>query len=231
MRKGSPMTVAATPVRRGRALHARRDRVAFIDIPERSYLAVDGCERTGSQTFQNAIATLYPVAYALHFTLRKAGIQAPVGMVEGLYWFAPDDVMGDRTGGGTAASGPWSWRLMIAIPDEATEIDVEGAIRDAADRRNLPALSRLHVTRFREGTCVQMLHVGAYSMEQPTIERLQRAAVEAGYEVYGPHHEIYLNDPRQVGEDRAKTILRQPIRRAAGSADEGRFRDAPDARL
>jgi hypothetical protein len=43
------------------------------------------------------------------------------------------------------------------------------------------------------------------------IRKLHAAIAAAGLRPNGPHHEIYLNDPHRVGEERAKTVLRQPV--------------------
>jgi hypothetical protein len=187
---------------------ARRDRVRFVEVPERRFLAVDGCARPGGQTFQNAIKTLYPVAYTLHFLLRQAGVNAPVGALEGLYWLAPEYVTDQER-------EPMSWRLMIPIPAEASEQDVEQAIHDAVAKRQLPALALLHVVTWSEGPSAQILHIGPYAAEPPTIGKLMAAIGAAGFQASGPHHEIYISDPRRVGEARTKTVLRQAVRPAA----------------
>jgi hypothetical protein len=93
-------------------------------------------------------------------------------------------------------------------------VDVETAIHEATQRRTLPALERLHVVRWEEGPAAQITHVGPYSAETPTIRRLHEAIVEAGYEPHGQHHEIYLNNPRDVGEAKARTLVRRPVRPA-----------------
>lgn len=64
-----------------------------------------------------------------------------------------------------------------------------------------------------EGRCVQILHVGSYDDEAPTIARLHAEFIPAnGLTENGPHHEIYLGDPLTVVPDRLKTVLRQPVR-------------------
>ncbi|HKO34155.1 MAG TPA: GyrI-like domain-containing protein [Candidatus Limnocylindria bacterium] len=200
-------------------VRARRDRVDFVDIPRRTYLAVDGCERPGGQTFQNAIATLYPIAYALHFLLRKSGVKASIGALEGRYWITTEDRADANPGGEQRAAAPSRWQLVLPVPDSATEADIEQAIREAARRRTLPAMSRLHVIHWDEHTCAQLLHVGPYASEAPSLTRLRDGITRAGFEPIGPHHEIYLNDPRQVGETRAKTILRLQVRSRTSSPD------------
>ena len=33
-----------------------------------------------------------------------------------------------------------------------------------------------------------------------------------GFDFNGPHHEIYLGDPRKTAPEKLKTILRQPVK-------------------
>ena len=58
---------------------------------------------------------------------------------------------------------------------------------------------------------MQVLHHGPYSEEGPTIDRLHAAIDEAGLALRGPHHEVYLSDPRRTAPERMRTILRQPV--------------------
>ena len=70
---------------------------------------------------------------------------------------------------------------------------------------------RMYRDTWAEGPSAQILHVGPYGDEGPTIQKLHGAIAAAGLRPHGPHHEIYLNDPHRVGEDRARTVLRQPV--------------------
>jgi hypothetical protein len=55
-----------------------------------------------------------------------------------------------------------------------------------------------------------MLHVGPYDKEAETVALMQSFAQANGLKLSGPHHEIYLSDPRRVPPERLKTILRVP---------------------
>jgi hypothetical protein len=55
------------------------------------------------------------------------------------------------------------------------------------------------------------MHLGPYSEEGPTIERLMKYGQELG-ELTGKHHEIYLGDPRRAKPDKLKTIIRHPVK-------------------
>jgi len=55
-----------------------------------------------------------------------------------------------------------------------------------------------------------MLHVGPYERENETVALMESFAEANGLKLSGPHHEIYLSDPRRVPAERLKTILRVP---------------------
>ena len=66
---------------------------------------------------------------------------------------------------------------------------------------------------YREGLSAQIMHIGPYAAEEPTIARLHSFIRDNGYELNGKHHEIYLSDPRRTAPEKLKTVLRQPIRK------------------
>jgi hypothetical protein len=57
----------------------------------------------------------------------------------------------------------------------------------------------------------QLLHVGPFAEEGPTIERLHNYIEENGYRRRGRHREIYLSDLRRAAPEKLRTIIRQPI--------------------
>jgi hypothetical protein len=81
----------------------------------------------------------------------------------------------------------------------------------ARNKKNAPPLYDTTFGRHTDGQSAQILHVGPYAEEAPTIARLHRFIREKGYHFGGKHHEIYLNDPRRTAPEKLKTILRQPI--------------------
>lgn len=190
---------------------ARRDRVRFVDLPEKRFLAIDGADVPGTQGYIDAIGALFGVAYPLHFALRARGVTVHhVGMLEALYWMTPEELTGDAP---TSADPErdWKWRLVMAVPDAAREDEVAAAIATHAP----PSFAaRMYQLLWAEGPSAQILHVGSYESERPTLRLLHEAIAEAGMQPHGAHHEIYVNDPRRVGEARTKTVLRQPVTRA-----------------
>ena len=64
-----------------------------------------------------------------------------------------------------------------------------------------------------EGLCLQALHVGSYDDEGPLLATLHGEIMPlGGYDFAGPHHEIYVSDPRKTPPERLKTVIRQPVR-------------------
>jgi hypothetical protein len=95
---------------------------------------------------------------------------------------------------------------------EAGEEEVQAAIKEAAGRHELAALDRLRVVNWEEGPSAELLYIGPYAAETQALRILHATIAQVGLVAHGPHHEIYLNDPRQVGEEMARTVLRQPVR-------------------
>ena len=75
----------------------------------------------------------------------------------------------------------------------------------------------LHLEEFEEGRSAQILHIGSYDDEAPTLRRVHTKHMPAhGLDFNGAHHEIYLSDSRKTEPAKLKTILRQPVKPLRG---------------
>src|SRR5690606_24193341 len=108
--------------------------------------------------------------------------------------------------------GEWKWTMMIMVPDFVDRDLFEQAVAKAAKKLGgVPETLRLETCV--EGRCLQTLHIGSYDDEAPVLARLHDELMSAqGLTFNGPHHEIYLSDPRRVAPEKLRTILRQPVR-------------------
>lgn len=182
--------------------------VDVVTVPELNFLMVDGVGSPESGPFQQAIQTLYGLSYTVKFATRKEkGIDYPVMALEGLWWTGSSEESFDPV-----AVDRWKWTLMIMQPETVNGADFEAAAKRLTMKGTQPATFRL--ARMKEGLAVQTLHVGPYSEELPTIDRLQAFMHKEGYFPNGKHHEIYLGDPRRTAPTRLRTLLRQPVRKA-----------------
>lgn len=185
-------------------------RPAFVQVPDLGFAQVSGAgDPNTSQEFADAIQALYAVSYTLRFGLkRETGLVYRVGPLEALWW------ADDAAELPLASKDDWSWTLMIAQPDEVTPEWFDRARDEAGGKRELPALRRVCLERFEEGLAAQVLHVGPYAAEEPTIAALHAFIAEHGCTFDGrlhKHHEIYLGDPRRCAPERLRTIIRQPV--------------------
>ena len=182
----------------------------LVKVPPIRFLMIDGKGGLGGTDFQDAIKSLYGLAYPVKFAAKKElHIVYPVMSLEGLYWNADggDDIsLDDRDA--------LSWRLMIMLPDAVSGELVERTREKVATKKDLPRLADIRVQTFSEGEAVQILHVGPYADETASVKLLFAFAADKGLEIAGAHHEIYLGDPNRVDEAKLKTVLRYPVRKA-----------------
>jgi hypothetical protein len=184
--------------------HARRGVFEIIEVPPLRYLMIDGHGDPNAQAFEDALTTLYSVAYPLKFMSKNDHDRDYVVMpLEALWW--ADDMASfsiDRD------KSRWDWTAMILTPDWIT--DDQFARAQAAAKA--PALDRLRLDTLAEGRCVQVLHVGPFDDEGPVLSQMHHEFIPAhGLRMTGRHHEIYLSDPRRTDAAKLRTILRQPV--------------------
>jgi hypothetical protein len=187
-----------------------RKEFTFIDVPSMNFLMIDGHgDPNTARAYKDALEALYGVAYKLKFISKKEkGTDYVVPPLEGLWWADDMETFTSRRDKST-----WDWTMMILQPDWINHEMVENAVRQVEKQKDLPAVSKLRLEAYHEGLAVQILHIGSYDEEGPTIARMHTFALENGFELAGKHHEIYLSDPRRVAPEKLKTVIRQPIRR------------------
>lgn len=183
----------------------------IVDVPPLHFLVIDGHgDPNISSAYREAVEALYTVSYGVR-AMAKSGLGRvhTVAPLEGLWSAADLEVFRTRD------KSAWDWSMMIAQPDWITAEMVDQAV-DAARRKRLPALDLLRFEHYAEGRSVQILHVGSYDDEGPTLARLHDEFLPAnGLVPTGRHHEIYLSDARKTEPARLRTILRQPVAAAA----------------
>ncbi|MGZ6272442.1 MAG: GyrI-like domain-containing protein, partial [Candidatus Limnocylindrales bacterium] len=103
------------------------------------------------------------------------------------------------------------WSLRLPVPADAADGEIDAALADVARKKGASTIERLRVESWTEGPSAQVLHVGPYSEEPPTIARLHEAIAARGLRPRGRHHEIYISDPNRTRPDRVKTVIRQPV--------------------
>lgn len=184
------------------------EQFSIVEVPPYRFLIVDGRgDPNTSEAYGQAVEALYALSYALKFASKKQLERDYVVLpLEGLWHSEHRDAFPNRR------KDQWSWTMMIRQPDWITDDMVDDA-RSTSAKKNLVALDAVRSELFEEGKSVQIMHIGSYDDEAPTIARLHEQFLpENGLVENGLHHEIYLGDPRRVEPAKLKTILRQPVR-------------------
>jgi hypothetical protein len=178
----------------------------LVEVPALRFLCLDGHgDPNTSPAYAAAVQALYSVSYAAKFAVKKAGGPVfKVSPLEGLWW--AEDMSTFLTG----EKSKWDWTMMIRQPDVVTGDLVARLADEVAANKSMPVAKELRLIPFEEGAAAQVLHVGPYDTEGPTIARLHDFIQEHGFTLDGRHHEIYLGDPRRSAPERLRTIIRQP---------------------
>jgi hypothetical protein len=139
---------------------------------------------------QKAFPALYGATYTLKFALKKEGVDYKVGAPRARWY-----------GGADWASLPreeWQAAWAIPVPDGTSEL--------AQKDPDTPVT----VETWEYGPVAQVLHIGSYADETPTIHMLHDFITAGGYEIAGPHEEEYQSRPEAK---EPKTVIRYQVRR------------------
>ena len=159
----------------------------LVEMPAQRMAAVRGVG-SPDQVFPQLMPALYGSVYTLKFDLKKRGLET-------------FKVLPPRTRYPDAHFVPknqWTHIVGIPIPEDTAELPQKVAGLE------------VKIETWEYGTVAQMLHLGPYSEEEATIERLQRFIAESGYEIAGTHEEEYLSRPDAKVP---KTIIRYQVRK------------------
>lgn len=185
--------------------------ISVVEVPVMNFLMVDGRgDPNTSLDYQAAIETLFSLSYTLKFMLKKAGGDDYAVMpLEGLWW--ADDVHQPDLFSNKDA---WYWTAMMMQPPLITREMVKVATDDVRRKKAPAALDKVRFERFAEGWAAQIMYIGPFADERPTIDRIHAHIEESGYKLTGKHHEIYLSDFRRAAPEKLKTVIRQPFRKS-----------------
>jgi len=147
---------------------------------------------------KKAFGLLFKIYYKLDGVPKGPKQQAPRG----------------RWSGNLNKRSDWIGRYAMPVPDSTTA---------------LPAIAaepgfKVELTTWEYGTVAEILHIGPYSKETPTIEKLMKFIKDSGYTIIGYHEEEYIKGPGMFFKgdpEKYYTIIRYRV------AKNG----APDSRL
>lgn len=188
----------------------------IVTVPAMNFLAVrgQGDPNEESGTYKQALELLYAVAYTIKMSkMGKHKLEGyfdyVVPPLEGLWW--QEGVQGVDY----AHKNDFQWISLIRLPEFVTREVFDWAIREATEKKQQD-FSPVEFFHWKEGLCVQCMHIGPYDDEPATVAAMEEYAKGQGYELdfrQGRfHHEIYLSDVRRCKPENLKTVIRQSIK-------------------
>lgn len=185
-----------------------KSQVTIANIPAMNFVMFDGKGNPNtSQDYREAIETLFALSFALKFMSKKGdnSIDYTVMPLESLWWVDEMETFSLHH------KDNWQWTAMIMQPQWITKDMFEQAIIDSRKKKGNLLLDKAYYKTFTEGMVAQILYIGSYQNEAPTIKAIHDVIASNGGRLVGKHHEIYLSDPRKTSADKLKTIIRQPF--------------------
>lgn len=188
----------------------------IIEIPEMNYIAVrgHGDPNEPDGAYKTAIGLLYAIAFTIKMSDKghhkiNGYFSYVVPPLEGLWQQSGCDRID------YSRKEDFEWISMIRLPEFVTREEFDWAIREAAQKKQSD-FSKVEFFSYREGLCVQCMHIGSYDKEPATIEQMEQYAEQNGYIIDLSdtrfHHEIYLSDPRRAAVEILRTVIRHPVR-------------------
>ena len=159
----------------------------MLEMPSQK-MAVVRAKGAPDKVFSEVMPALYGSVYTLKFDLKKKGL--PTFKVSPYRARYPDAHLVPKEG--------WTIILGLPIPEDVTSLP-----------QKVPGVE-VRIETWDYGTVAQILHLGPYSEEGPTVERIHKFIKENGYEIAGMHEEEYLTTPEAKV---IRTIVRYQVKR------------------
>ena len=159
----------------------------IVEMPPQKMAVVYG-KGAPDKVFAQVLPALFGSVYTLKFDLKKKGM--PTFKVSPPRTRYPDGLL--------VPMEQWTLITGIPVPEDTTSLP-----------QKVPGVE-VKLETWKYGTVAQILHLGPYNQEQPTVERLHRFIADSGYEIAGVHEEEYLTRPDAKV---IKTIIRYPVKK------------------
>lgn len=189
---------------------------SLITVPKQNYIMISGKGNPNDEDFSDRVGALYSLAYAIKMGYKAAMAgEAAAGSdgrgqiqvhdfsvypLEGVWRQKQDDELIKEN---------LEYTIMIRQPDFITEDMVAAAVETVKKKKPNPLYEEIRFDFVQGGTCVEILHVGAFDEEPASFEKMDQFAAQNGLKRdESCHREIYLNNAKRVEKSKLKTILR-----------------------
>ena len=202
-------------------LYLPKTKPMLIDVPNMKFIMVRGKGNPNSEKgeYQEAMSILYGLSFTIKMS--KMGnnkidgyFEYVVPPLEGFWWNKDEKNVDYRN------KENFEWYSMIRQPEFVTEDVFKWACNEVKEKKGID-ISKAEFKEFKEGLCVQIMHLGSYDDEPKTIDKINKYIIDNNLKndigsslkngMIRRHHEIYLSDPRRTATEKLKTVIRIPV--------------------
>ena len=202
-------------------LYLPKTKPMLIDVQNMKFIMVRGKGNPNSEKgeYQEAMSILYGLSFTIKMS--KMGnnkidgyFEYVVPPLEGFWWNKDEKNVDYRN------KENFEWYSMIRQPEFVTEDVFKWACNEVKEKKGID-ISKAEFKEFKEGLCVQIMHLGSYDDEPKTIDKINEYIIDNNLKndigsslkngMIRRHHEIYLSDPRRTATEKLKTVIRIPV--------------------
>ena len=189
-------------------LYGAKTVLAVVTVPEQNYIMISGEGNPNDADFSDRVSALYSVAYAVKMAYKKA---AKGGIDD--FAVYPLEGVWQKIEGDELVKENLRYTLMIRQPGFIEKDRIDAALECAKVKKPNPLLEEIRFEIVQGGTCVQILHIGAYDDELVSFAMLDKFARALSLtRAESCHREIYLNNANRTEKSKLKTILRYMVK-------------------
>lgn len=184
--------------------------VSVIDVPPLKFIISEGIGiESTDDDFDNAFNDVHTFVWGLAFSMKFRLKRIAHETFED-YHMPPIEALWTKK---WSEKKDWKWKLMLLQPNSITEELLRKTVEIAKMKQQDKVLPAVAFEKINQWTCIQTLHVWAYTDVQTSISLLEAYAKENGYKITWNHHEIFLNDKRRTKPEKLNTIVRYQVQK------------------
>lgn len=184
----------------------------LITVPKQNYIMLKGKGNPNDEDFSNRITTLYSLAYAIKKEYKASAVNAAAEEINDFTVYPLEGVWKQKQGD-RLVKEDLEYTIMIRQPNFITKAMVWTALEIVKKKKPNPLYEEIRFDTMEDGTCIEILHIGAFDDEPASFEKMIQFAEKNGLErIESFHREIYLNNANRVEKSKLKTILRFSVK-------------------
>ena len=191
-------------------LYGIKAQPVLLDVPEQSFIMLDGEGNPNAADFSERVGALYSLAYAVKMNYKKS---AAGQAVDDFAVYPLEGVWRQKTAGAEKLDKDnLAYTIMIAQPDFITPEMWQDALAKTRIKKPNPLYEEVRFERMAGGKSVSILHVGRFDDEPASFAKMDNFCQEHGLRRSDDtHREIYLNNANRTAPEKLKTILRYEV--------------------